>query len=358
MASPLFSLLQLRMRVGPYGPGSPNPLGDVLNVKDFGALGNGSHDDTSAIQSCFDAAWGSVSSPHGREAYNTPVFFPAGEYITTSPLVCSSVWSPMIVGCGKRASRIKNTTTGSTVFKTDGFQFGLIADMGFVSVGGSGSVCFDWRKTTFGALQVTNADLCVLNCAFVGAEIGVQMGAGTDGFGAGPDQASESQWVSCDFIDCSVNGIKGCNLNCLNHSIIGGSVVNCGDVGIMGNAGSFPLIYNVEFSGNVTSDIQHTIGNSSDIISCYSTSKYFANIAYGPLRVIGCYHNGTAGGYLTRIFGKVIAENNHSVNGGVEAYGGVGYTYLRGARFGTAGYAAGHPTSAGYLLNDVGTDVF
>jgi hypothetical protein len=60
-------------------------LSPVLNVKaDFGAKGDGSTDDTAAIQACFDFAFGPASSPHGLSAnQNYEVYFPPGTYIVT-----------------------------------------------------------------------------------------------------------------------------------------------------------------------------------------------------------------------------------------------------------------------------------
>jgi hypothetical protein len=55
----------------------PDRLGEIKNVKDFGALGNGSTDDTSAIQAAVNAAL----------ATGGTVFFPVGRYTITRTIV-------------------------------------------------------------------------------------------------------------------------------------------------------------------------------------------------------------------------------------------------------------------------------
>ena len=50
----------------------PDRLGDVINVKDWGALGNFSHNDQANVQAAIDYA---ISLGGGR------VFFPAGSYL-------------------------------------------------------------------------------------------------------------------------------------------------------------------------------------------------------------------------------------------------------------------------------------
>ena len=57
-------------------------LGMVNNVKDFGAVGDGSTDDTAAIQAAIDDAYGAAASPHGiTTPYNNKaVYFPNGKY--------------------------------------------------------------------------------------------------------------------------------------------------------------------------------------------------------------------------------------------------------------------------------------
>ena len=73
-----------------YGGGCSQACG-ALNVKDpqfsGGAKGNGSTDDTAAIQACFNAAFGTTGSPHGTNTtQNSAVYFPAGMYQVRSTL--------------------------------------------------------------------------------------------------------------------------------------------------------------------------------------------------------------------------------------------------------------------------------
>jgi hypothetical protein len=57
-----------------------NRFADVVNVKDFGAVGNGVADDTAAIQ----AAINSVATTGGD------IFLPSGNYKTTSELLVAN----------------------------------------------------------------------------------------------------------------------------------------------------------------------------------------------------------------------------------------------------------------------------
>jgi polygalacturonase len=59
----------------------PDRLSDVINIKDWGAIGNHKNNDTSAIQGAVDYA---ISRGGGK------VFFPPGHYVIDRPLVVGS----------------------------------------------------------------------------------------------------------------------------------------------------------------------------------------------------------------------------------------------------------------------------
>lgn len=91
---------------------------DVLNVKDFGAKGDGTTDDTAAIQAAIDYA---VAA--GRSS----VYFPAGTYIVTSPLHAQVETGTTTVG-GSTKSRyaygmgltLRGEQVGKTVLRKTG----------------------------------------------------------------------------------------------------------------------------------------------------------------------------------------------------------------------------------------------
>src|SRR5437660_1399296 len=71
----------------------PDRLAELKNVRDFGATGNGSTDDTAAIQATVN--W---TASEGRGV----IFFPPGEYKVTSPITFNSLGPGIhFLGVGK-----------------------------------------------------------------------------------------------------------------------------------------------------------------------------------------------------------------------------------------------------------------
>ena len=160
----------------------PDRLSEINNVKDFGAAGDGSTDDTAAIQAALDAAYGSSSSPNGSSGAikNRPVFFPAGNYKITRALTLKSVMGAHIFGAGRFTTTIQNVTSGGSVFVTNGCEYSRFERLNLIA-SGTNSVCFDLdfdgnglplQSNTFSDIYFQTADigLRIGNSGFMGSE--------------------------------------------------------------------------------------------------------------------------------------------------------------------------------------------
>lgn len=103
------------------GGGSGSSIATYFNVKSYGALGNGSQDDTTYIQSAINAA---LATNRGTAT----VFFPAGTYKITGQLNCSSATSTatgkgvILRGEGHEASQIFKNGSGFCAVEWKGYQ--------------------------------------------------------------------------------------------------------------------------------------------------------------------------------------------------------------------------------------------
>jgi hypothetical protein len=81
-------------------------LDDILNVKDYGAKGDGITDDTAAIQRAIDDRWASMSDITGRQLMSmTNILFPAGTYIISNSIKLYPLTS--LIGEGANRTVIK-----------------------------------------------------------------------------------------------------------------------------------------------------------------------------------------------------------------------------------------------------------
>ena len=151
----------------------PSRIGEIYNVKDFGAVGNASTDDTVAIQAAITAAL-NLQATSGLTNGAT-VFFPAGEYITTGPLYATNPGyeaSITLAGEGPTASTIKGSFTGYTINKPDdgGVTFKVIRDLYILN-----------QSTSLGsgAIRMDRASNCSIERCQIQGVNGVHLG-GTD----------------------------------------------------------------------------------------------------------------------------------------------------------------------------------
>jgi Pectate lyase superfamily protein len=267
----------------------PDRLAEIKNVKDFGAVGDGRNDDTSAIQAAFDAAFGSSDSPHGASGKysNKPVFFPAGQYRITSALTMRSVQGGLIFGAGILATNITNTTSGGTAIRTNGCAYTCFRDLAIQATGGSGSgsIAFDldWDNTGSVALNANYFE----NIAFSG-ELGINIGS--SGY-----MGSENVFVNCYFTNCAGQGLVTRNFNALDQTIIGGGASNCG-IGYKVLTGSIQLIMNVGLAENINYDIDISSNSVNAIIGCRSESVNFINAPAGTFSIVSCHHSSNMAG--------------------------------------------------------------
>jgi hypothetical protein len=152
-------------------------LGDVMSVKDFGAVGNGIADDTTAIIRTQDA----VAAQGGGT-----VFFPAGEYRITSPITMK----PQVTyrGPGKGglldyyANKAKIYSNNSDIFRNSADMITEVCfrDLVIESKTGGGHI-FDWSLV--GIVAKTEVDGCALlqrnanKCVLFGAGASTYIGS-------------------------------------------------------------------------------------------------------------------------------------------------------------------------------------
>lgn len=117
------------------------PASNFLNVKDFGAKGDGRSDDTKAVQNTLD-----------KGAGKKIVYFPAGTYIVTSTVtipkgskVVGEAWS-QIMGAGKAFSDMKKPNVVVRVGKQGDVGSVEIQDILFTVKGATaGAVIVEWN---------------------------------------------------------------------------------------------------------------------------------------------------------------------------------------------------------------------
>ena len=130
-----------------------NRFADTVNVRDYGAVGNGVADDTSAVQAALSAA-GSGGT----------VFFPAGTYKITSKL--TTVANTVLRGAGRYATTLSKAYNGYILNLA---QWCKVQDLGFN--GNRSSFTGGGVEITLGSNTVTVSDQgqqLIQDCFFTG----------------------------------------------------------------------------------------------------------------------------------------------------------------------------------------------
>lgn len=262
----------------------PDRLADVINVKDYGATGNGVTDDTNAVQAAINAAFGSSASPHGSSnaTQNKPLFFPAGNYNVSGGLTFTSVSGGRISGASFGATQIIRSNTGGPVISAvEGFENCVIERMfitGPARSSNSGTIGFDldWTGSGVGIDGNTFREI-----DFTSLNYGLRIGNNGNGGGRSTTcivAGSENVYY----------GLKNLSTD-MNMTFVGGGMSEC-VLGIWFTGGSMACVgwagagsnnpYQTDFQWD-SSGIFTMMGGRSESGATFNATK-------GKILVYGC----------------------------------------------------------------------
>jgi hypothetical protein len=338
----------------------PEALSDWINVKDFGAKGDGSTDDTNAIRAALYAAWGTPThapysgTPHGpNPILNRPIFFPAGDYKITDTIYVESVMGGWILGEGSQTTRLvysgslsnryPTTQTSCNLFCTNGFAYNRIEGIAFIMTGGNtltdNTCCFNWNWD-YATTPIINTTLNVfIDVGFQGGTYGMLMGQQyASGWG---EECDATMWVNC-WIDNCFYGTRSFAGNTMNCGWYGGSVRNCSQSGAIGMLFNIPdmIIHGVDFSNNDQDiSINYT---PAYVVGCTSSSSRFCIglSANADIVVEGCVHLPSTPGIFVASAnaGEGLTVDGCKTN---STLSGPGTFFIRETEFINSGWASG-----------------
>jgi hypothetical protein len=132
-------------------------LDDVVNIRDFGAVGNNVTDDTAAINRAIQQIYKSTVSPTDPRARRT-IYFPGGTYLTSNPILIPPF--AKLVGDGLGSVIIRQSQGNRSVAN--------VCDSGFQTspIMGSGSTILP-RDIEISGIQFLNSNTSVVRPVFV-----------------------------------------------------------------------------------------------------------------------------------------------------------------------------------------------
>ena len=258
---------------------------ETVNVTDprFGAKGDGKTDDTAALQKAINVCFGEAGNPHnGNARLNAPLYFPAGLYVISAPLVFPPLRGGHIYGAGRMATTIINGS-GSSVFVFDGCEYSRIEALMLEASGEARVIDFNWDGSSGpgGANLQSNTfyDLFIKNGGY-----GVDIGRGNF-------MGSENIFLNCFFEGQTVAGLKTSNFNALQNQVVGGNFQSC-NIAIWVESGSVTSVLSVGFqrSRDVDVRIDNAAKDQMQLIGCRTESENFVRINRNPVFVtmLGC----------------------------------------------------------------------
>lgn len=128
-----------------------------INVKDYGAVGDGVTDDTAAIQAAIAACHGSGAVSTVRPVTRS-LWVPGGTYKTTAPLTIKSVQGFRLMGAGRDITTFTPTGTLDSFLDIDGCANGTFGGFTVTPTGGITDkvIALDWTNSVTVGRSTTN----------------------------------------------------------------------------------------------------------------------------------------------------------------------------------------------------------
>lgn len=240
-----------------------NRFADVVNVKDFGAKGDGVTDDTAAIQATMMASAGKT------------VYFPSGTYIVSGATANAALMLPVagvrLIGDGKFSSTIKCLSGATIIAAVDAGKID-ICDLGF---DGGSSARLAWQRAiTFRGVLKSS----IKNCYFyrIGDSVinyGKTGYGGSDAIPNGSRQPENIEVSGNLFEDCYGSaGVISKFVGMKQTIISNNEFKDCCSIAI-----------SIESEGGTVSELAEKIVVSGNIIDgiSYARTSGLSNIAWG-----------------------------------------------------------------------------
>ena len=268
----------------------------ALNVKGFGAKGDGVTDDTAAIQACFNAAF-TAAGNGTNTTLNKPVYFPPGTYLVTSPFTTSVTGTASGAG-----SAVKLAVTSTSNFSTgDRVQVS--------SVGGTTEANGIWYITVNDSTHMTLTGSAFSNAWTSGGTVNapalkIKNTQGARVFGAG----MEGSIITCGTA----------NAPCLSLDGFGYSTIE--NMEFVASSGGYACDYSWSGNGVSSQEVRFSscfftggaFGLSIGASGSQSSENLILSCAFGPCTTAGLYI-----GNFNSLANNVIGGNFQSCGTGI-----------------------------------------
>lgn len=241
--------------------------------KRFGAIGDGKHDDTKALQTALDSLTVQPTNYNtGKQAYTT-IYLPAGTYRISATLQLKGKIGVNIIGEDPSKTIIKWTgAAADTIFWANGSAYFKISRItwdanNMANIEGIGIYWKD-RWTKMGTQCFASLNIEISDCVFIGKFFKAISGGTYNDTGTGMND-SEVAILRCSFYQCQNAGITIRGFNALDYWIWDCRFVECW-TGVVVSHGNYH-IYRSSFEKSKQMDILNVDGYYTSVRGCYST---------------------------------------------------------------------------------------